>query len=349
MNALRYAALAVAVIWVATALAEPSEAMSMAAPREVSILIAGFGTIESMSPIDKWLGEQLQPRRDITPQSGLAAAEALPDSDISRDAVRLDWNTRRLVYVRDTDSLVRERAKNAAMLRALRTRVLTDETQRYVPMAKDYLQAALSRKARGLLRIIDRGSVDASSADAAIGGNGDGRVAGVSCILTATCGDRERGERVVPVDGKGTTVTMITHTKPYTYKVRDLDGNVLLAESGEVSCRQTANSVVQSSDPDPARKLTEAMCDKIADSLVAFFTTELKVRVKVPGDMDADDVEIAVGGRVLDADEVRVLAVEHLVRASLEGCKTVRKVVEVEAGEDTKPVKITLKKGKKTE
>ena len=79
------------------------------------------------------------------------------------------------------------------------------------------------------------------------------------------------------------------------------------------------------------------------DEVVAYFTTRLSFKVKVPKGMDEDDVEVYVDGREVDSDGTRVLAVEHIVKASLDGCKSVRKLIEIENGESLKKVKLSLK------
>ena len=87
----------------------------------------------------------------------------------------------------------------------------------------------------------------------------------------------------------------------------------------------------------------EVACDKIAEEVAAYFTTKLSFKVKVPKGMDEDDVEIYVDGRAVDSDGVRVLAFEHVVKASLDGCKTARKIIEIENGESEKRIKLNLK------
>ena len=101
--------------------------------------------------------------------------------------------------------------------------------------------------------------------------------------------------------------------------------------------------MVQSTVSDPARKLVEAACDKIADDVVAFFTTELKFKVKAPDGADEDDVEIEIDGKSVDADGVRVLAVEHALVAELDGCKDIKKILDIDDG-GTKKVVLNFKK-----
>ena len=119
----------------------------------------------------------------------------------------------------------------------------------------------------------------------------------------------------------------------------------LFAFNGTSEWQSTVNSVVKSTVSDPARKLVEKACDQIADSLVAFFTTRLKFKVKVPKGMDEDDVEIKVDGKEVDVDDgVRVLSLEHAVVAELDGCKSIRKVVSIDGTDISETVRLKFKK-----
>ena len=69
------------------------------------------------------------------------------------------------------------------------------------------------------------------------------------------------------------------------------------------------------------------------------------IKVKAPAGMDADDAEVAIDGKDVEADSgVRVLAVEHALVATLDGCKPVRKVISIDEADGTKTVKINFKK-----
>jgi thiol-disulfide isomerase/thioredoxin len=126
-------------------------------------------------------------------------------------------------------------------------------------------------------------------------------------------------------------------------KIRDLDGNMLLAFADTVEWKCVQGNIVKSRVSDPTRKLVEVVCDKIADEVAAYFTTKLSFKVKVPKGMDKDAVEIYVDGREVDSGGTHVLAFEHVVKASLDGCTTVRKIVEIENGKSEKKVKLNLK------
>ena len=329
----------------AEGLTEAQEAVAKAGPKKMRLMIAGFGTIESMTQVDKWLGEQLQPMENLEKPPTLSDGEKIKNPDLDKEIVRLNWNTRKLEYIRSSNALAAENLRNKQMLTALRTRVLTDSATRYVPLAKDYLQAALSRKAGSLIQVIDRSNADMAMVEQGLNGDNSSTLAGATCIATVAMGDREEDSRTITVNGKGTQVKMTTYTQPYVGKVRDLNGNVLMAFNGTAEWSSKVNNIVKSEVSDPARKLIEAVCAKIADEIVNFFTVKLEFTVKAPKGVDADDVTVAVDGRDVDADEgIRVLAVEHAIVASLEGCAPIRKVIDIDETAVAKTVKLKFKK-----
>ena len=326
-------------------LTDAQQAVAKMGPKQMRLMIAGFGTIESVAQVDKWLGEQLQPRSNLAQLPTLSDGEKISRPDVDKDIVALNWTTRKLEYLRATAELEAENAANANMLRALRTKVLTDSATRYVPLAKDYLQAALSSRAGKLIQVVDRSNTDMGIVEQAIGGNDASALAGATCILTAALGDREEDAKTITVNGKGTKVKIINYTQPYVGKIRDLQGNVLMAFKGtsEWSCR--VNNIVESEVSDPARKLVDAACEKIAAEVSAFFITQLNFKVKAPAGADEDEVTVLVDGKTVDADApVRVLAVEHAVVATLDGCKPVKRVVVIDEATPSKTVKLVFKK-----
>ena len=344
-----FAAIAAAGLTVAAVadggLTPAQEAVAKAGPKKMKIMIAGFGTIESMTHVDQWLGEQLQPNNNLDQPPTLSQGEKIKVVEVDRMVVRANWNTRKMEYVDDANRVKTENERNRMTLSALRTKVLTENSTRYVPLAKEYLQAALSRKAGSMIQVVDRSNADMAMVEQALNGDNSSALAGATCILTATMGDREEDSRTVTVNGKGTKVKMTTFTQPYTFKVRDLQGNVLMAESGTAEWKSTVNNIVKSEVSDPARKLVESVTAEIADKLLAFFTTKLEFKIKVPKGMDEDDVEVSVDGKSVDADEgVRVLAIEHAVVAKLDGCAAIRKVVEIDEADGSKTVKLNFKK-----
>ena len=330
---------------IASDLTEAQEKVAKAGPKKLRLMVASFGTIESNTKVDQWLGEQCQDKQNLSKPPTLTDAEKLNDPQLDREVVRLNWRTRKLEYIRETDMIAAENLRNKRMLNDLRMKVLTDASQRYVPLAKDYLQASLSEKAGSLIQVIDRSNADMNMVEQGLNGDDSSAVAGASCILTAAMGDREEDSKTITVNAKGTQVKMTTYTQPYVGKVRDLQGNVLFAFKGTSEWSSKQNNVVKSQVSDPARKLVEKACSDIAEKLLDFFTVKLEFKVKAPAGVDGDDVSVKVDGKSVDADDgVRVLAVEHAVVASLDGCKPVRKVVEIDEGADTKTVKLVFKK-----
>lgn len=320
-------------------------AVAKAGPKQLRLMVASFGTIESMTQVDKWLGEQLQPQTNLEKPPTLSEGDKLARPDLESEVVRLNWNTRKMEYIRTTSRVEEENAANMRLLRQLRTKILTDAATRYVPLAKDYLQAALSRRAGKLLQVIDRSNADMGMVEQAINGKDASAVVGATCILTAALGDREEDAKTITVNAKGTKVKITTFTQPYVGKVRDLQGNVLLAFKGTAEWSSRVNNVVASEVSDPARKLVDAVCEKIADEVVAFFTTELNFKVKTPAGTDEDEVTVLVDGKNVDVEEpTRVLAVEHAVVATLDGCKPVKRIVVIDEATPSKTVKLVFKK-----
>lgn len=332
----------------ADGLTEAQEAVSKAGPKKMKLMVASFGTIESMTQVDKWLGEQLQPNNNLKEAPTLTEGEKLQVPELANFVIRANWNTHKLEYVNDANELRRQNERDRATLTALRTKVLTTDSTRYVPLAKDYLQASLSEKAGSLIQVIDRSNADMSLVEQQLSGNDTSALAGATCILTAALGDREEDSRTVTVNGKGTKVKITKFTQPYVGKVRDLEGNVLFSFKGTGEWSSTVNSVVKSEVSDPARKLVEKACDEIAEKLTKFFTVKLEFKIKAPKGMDADDAEVAVDGRSVDADGgVRVLAVEHVIVAKLDGCADIRRVEEIGEADGSKTVKLNFKKAEK--
>jgi len=325
-------------------LTEAQEAVAKAGPKKLRLMVAGFGTIESMVQVDKWLGEQMPEQNNVATPPTLSQADKIKDPSLDREVVRFNWHSRKMEYIRETDMVQQENIRNKRLLNELRMKVLTDASQRYVPLAKDYLQAALSEKG-SLIQVIDRSNADMNLVEQGLNGDNSSALAGATCILTAAMGDREEDSRTITVNGKGTKVKMTTWTQPYVGKVRDLQGNVLFAFKGTSEWSSKVNSVVKSEVSDPQRKLVEKACEQIADKLLDFFTCKLAFKVKAPKGLDADDATVKVDGKTVDTDDsVRVLKVEHAVVATLDGCKAIRKIVEFDENDSDKTVKLVFKK-----
>ncbi len=325
-------------------LTEAQEALAKAGPKKLRLMIAGFGTIESMVQVDKWLGEQLQPQKNLEKLPTLDQGEKLQVAEVHNFTIRANWNTRKMEYVEDANEIRTQNERDRMTLSALRMKVLTDVTQRYTPLAKDYLQAALSEKG-SLIQVVDRSNADMNLVEQGLSGDNSSALAGATCILTAAMGDREEDSRTITVNGKGTKVKMTTYTQPYVGKVRDLQGNVLFAFKGTSEWSSKVNSVVKSEVSDPQRKLVEKACEQIADKLLGFFTCRLSFKIKAPKGLDADDATVKIDGKTVDAaDEVRVLKVEHALVATLDECKAVRRLLEFDEGDSEKTVKLVFKK-----
>ncbi len=328
----------------ADGLTEAQEAVAKAGPKKLRLMVAGFGTIESMVQVDKWLGEQLQPQNNLEKPPTLDQGEKIQVAEVHNYIIRANWNTRKLEYVDDANRIRSQNERDRMTLSALRTKVLTDVSQRYTPLAKDYLQAALSEKG-SLIQVIDRSNADMNLVEQGLNGDNSSALAGATCILTASLGDREEDSRTITVNGKGTKVKVTTYTQPYVGKVRDLQGNVLFAFKGTSEWSSKVNSVVKSEVSDPARKLVEKACEEIAEKLLDFFTCKLSFKVKAPKGLDADDATVKVDGKTVDAgDSVRVLKIEHSVVATLDGCKAIRRLLEFDEGDGEKTVKLVFKK-----
>ena len=325
-------------------LTEAQEAVAKAGPKKLRLMIAGFGTIESMVQVDKWLGEQLQPQNNLEKPPTLDQGEKLQVAEVHNFTIRANWNTRKMEYVEDANEIRTHNERERMTLSALRMKVLTDVTQRYTPLAKDYLQAALSEKG-SLIQVVDRSNADMNLVEQGLSGDNSSALAGATCILTAARGDREEDSRTITVNGKGTKVKMTTYSQPYVGKVRDLQGNVLFAFKGTSEWSSKVNSVVKSEVSDPQRKLVEKACEQIADKLLDFFTCRLSFKIKAPKGLDADDATVKIDGKTVDAaGEVRVLKVEHALVATLDECKAVRRLLEFDEGDSEKTVKLVFKK-----
>lgn len=307
------------------------------------LMIAGFGTVESVTQVDKWLGEQLQSNSNVDAQPVLSPEERALDPELASAVARLNWETRRTEYVMNAKALAEQNAKDRELLRSLRTRALTDSALRYVPLAKDYLQAALSERASGFFSVIDRSNADMNMVEQHLSGNDGSDILGASLILTASFGDREEESRTVTVNAKGTKIKTTTYTQPWQFKIRDTKGLVVLARTGTAQWTYRQNSVVASTMADPARKLVEQSCNQMADLIVQHFTSKLIFKVKVPAEFDADDAEIRVDGKMVDGESVRVFSVDHKVTAELSGCEPIECDIEFNGPAPEKIVKLKFR------
>jgi len=318
-------------------------------PEKIHVLIADVGTIDSVSATDKWLGEQLQPKQNLDSLPVLEAGAMSVDPNLRAEHFRWNMHTRQMEYSRQSRQIQEENAELIRLLRNLRTRTISDANQRNVILCKDFIQASLGRKYRRFFNIVDRGNVDMGIVEKELQGKGDGVMASATCIVTVVMGDLETDSRTIPVNSKGTLIKRTTYRQPYTGKLRDLEGNVLLAFDGQAESTFSQNSVIKAENANPTRQLMQNACAKIADELAGYFLTELKFAVKGPkGDQefDADDVFLKIDGKPADFDnKVFVLAAEHEIEASTEGYQTIRKVISTKDNDgESQTVKLNFKK-----
>ena len=217
-----------------------------------------------------------------------------------------------------------------------------------VIICKDFIQAALDRKYRKFFQVIDRGNIDMGMVEQALQGKAEA-IGTANCIVTVVMGDLETSSNTVTLNGKGNKIKNILYKQPYTGKIRDLSGNVLLAFDGLAEHRITQNNVVKTELSDPRRELMQKACAKIADEIGLYFTKEIKFAVKGPkGDdkFDADDVTVTIDGNEVNIDApIYAIACEHEIQATVSGYKKIQRVISLsEGGEDARVVKLNFKK-----
>lgn len=339
------AAMAIGVCGYAAEVTAAQEKVAANAPRQMKLIIASFGTINSQAEVEGWLGDQLKPTQNTAEMPKLSEGDKILDPTGAAYYMRANWHDRRMEYVRISAEVQKENARRMKILTNLKTAMLSTDSQRYTSIARDYLVSKLQKESKGLVKVVDRGNMTIQQSEKALVGKGpDVNIDYEPCILSVVMGDREEDSKTIPLDNVGTTIKRTTYTQPYVGKVRDMEGNVVLAFDGTATWKSSKDNVVSSKESDPARKLVEAACKEIAEAVTKYFTVELEFKVKAPKGMDADDVEITVDGKSVNDDSVRVLAMEHVVKAELEGCKTIKKIVSVQAGDDEVKVKLNLKK-----
>lgn len=289
-----------------------------------------------------------KPGQNLEEPPTLSEADKVANPNLAACIVRANWNTKKLEYIRNSRDIQQENARRAKILTNLKTGMLSEPSQRYTAVGRDYLTSSIHKQVGSLIKIVDRGNIAIANVEKAIKGESANVVNGADCILSVVLGDREEDSMVIPVDNVGTKIKRTTYTQPYVGKIRDLDGNILIAFNGKVKDEGAQDNVVKNTKSDPARKLVEKVCEEIAKKVADYFTTQLKFKVKMPKgveDVEDDDVEIFVDGREVDdpTNGVRVLAFEHVVRGTLDGCKPVSHVVQIDQGESVKTVTLRFK------
>ena len=232
------------------------ESSADAAQREVRLAVCAFGTAETVAPIEDWLGKTIHPGQYA---AGLPSLPQLGENkEHNSGSVKVEWSSAKLEVTHETDMIQAENQRNRKLLNDIRLKVLNDPSRRYVPLAGDYLEAALFERSRGAVRIVALEKADAGTR-----------------LVTVSLGDREEESKVVNVNDSGAKAGVRTFRQPYVGKVRDLSGNTLLAFSGVGKCSETASSVVSTSTADPQRKLIEDVCRQVADRIFAACSGEL--------------------------------------------------------------------------
>ena len=217
--------------------------------REVRLAVCAFGTAETMTPIEDWLGKTIHPGQYA---AGLPSLPQLGENkEHNAGSVSIKWATEKLEVTRETDMIQAENQRNRKLLNDIRLKVLNDPSRRYVPLAAGYLESALFSASKGAIKMVDLEKAD-----------------GATRLITVSLGDREEDSKVVDVNDSGAKAGVRAFRQPYVGKVRDLNGNILLAFDGVGECSETANSVVSTTTADPQRKLIEDVCRQIAAKIV---------------------------------------------------------------------------------
>lgn len=228
---------------------EPEAGAQAPRQREVRLAVCAFGTAETMTPIEDWLGKTIHPGQYA---AGLPSLPQLGENkEHNAGSVKIEWATEKLEVTHETDMIQSENQRNRKLLNDIRLKVLNDPSRRYVPLAAGYLESALFAASKGAVRMVDLEKADVATR-----------------LVTVSLGDREEESKVVDVGDSGAKAGVRTFRQPYVGKVRDLDGNILLAFDGVGECSEKANSVVASTTADPQRRLIEDVCRQIAAKIV---------------------------------------------------------------------------------
>lgn len=317
---------------------------SIPVPSEMKLMVASFGTINSQAEIEGWLSDQLKPLNNLTSAPELAAGDYAVNPQSPIEMAYVNWKDKCVRYYRGSEEVAAENARRARILTGLKTHMLSDAAQRYTQLGRDYLQSKLYRKCGRLIAVVDRGNMTIQQTEKQLKEDFTDRISTADCIVSVVFGDRETSSKTIPIDNSGTEIKRIVYRQPFVGKVRDLAGNVLLSFDDVAEFKLSQDNVVAVTNSDPARKLVELACEKIADQIVNYFTIELKFKIKVPTGMDPEDVEICLDGMILGETSVRVLACNHRFRAELAGCATIEKTFVCNPSRTTQTVKLNFKK-----
>ena len=267
-----FAVAAAALGFAASAQEASAESEKEPEQREVRLAICAFGTAETMTPVEEWLGKTIHPGQYA---AGLPSLPQLGENkEHNAGSVKIEWSTAKLEVTHETDMIQAENQRNRRLLNEIRLKVLNDPSRRYVPLAGDYLESALFSESGGAVRLVSLEKADANTR-----------------LVTVSLGDREEETKVVTVNDSGTKAGTRIYRQPYAGKVRDLSGNTLLAFSGVGECSEAANSVVSTTTADPQRKLIEDVCRQVASKIFAACRGELAVATAGGGQTDAPVLE----------------------------------------------------------
>ena len=236
--------------------AEDEQQAESGAPREVRLAVCAFGTAETMSSVEDWLGKTIVPGQYAANLPALGNMGEAKEHNASSLGVK--WSTLKLEETHETDMITAENQHNRELLNKIRMRVLDDPSRRYVTLADGYLESALFSAAGGRIKIVSLDKADAATR-----------------LVTVALGDRESESGVVSVNDGGAKVATKVYRQPYVGKVRDLNGNVLLAFNGTGEVTEKAGNVVERTSSDPQRRLVEDVCRQIAAKVVAACGGEL--------------------------------------------------------------------------
>ena len=238
--------------------ASSEQEKEQSAQREVRLAICAFGTAETMVPVEEWLGKTIHPGQYA---AGLPSLPQLGENkEHNAGSVAIRWSTKKLEVTHETDMIQDENQRNRKLLNEIRLKVLNDPSRRYVPLAGDYLEAALFSESGGAVRLVALEKAD-----------------DYTRLVTVSLGDREEVTKVVNVNDSGAKAGTKIYRQPYAGKVRDLSGNTLLAFSGVGECAESDNNVVSTAAADPQRKLIEDVCRQIASKIFVACRGELGV------------------------------------------------------------------------
>ena len=202
--------------------AAPAAPEARPVPRKIVMLIADCGTIDTVAKTEEFLTQIRKVSNAEMPQLS-AADRAAATPSMEREVVRVNWNTRKMEYLRERQAVESENRRMANVLYQLRNSILSDQNRRNVVVGKNYLQSFF-QKYSNCIQIIDRANSSISEVEKAIGGNSQVDVASSTMFLSVIVQDLKTSRSTVPV-GR-TNVTRTTYTQKY--RQLQLSGKILI-------------------------------------------------------------------------------------------------------------------------